>query len=325
MVTSLLLLLLAQASPTPAPPVSAPLPATPLLATGARWEKVVPDLKFGEGPAWHPSGYLLFEDGPRNRTMKLGADGKVSVFREPTGGANGLGWDPQGRLVICEGIVGDAGEGGRRIVRMEKDGKLTVLAERFEGKKLNSPNDVTIDHKGRIYFTDARYSKHETMELDKESVYRIDPDGKLTRIIDTVKRPNGILVTRDARTLYVADNASPGGVVTLMGYDLDASGNARNERVLYDFQTGRGIDGMALDTAGRIWATAGTKEKAGMYVFKPDARRATVALEVFIPMPEDPTNATFAGPKRDVLYVTTTRSLFKIQTKVKGQPSPPGK
>jgi gluconolactonase len=294
-----------------------------LLAPGARWEKVVADLKFSEGPAWHPSGYLLFEDTPRDRTMKLGPGDQVSVFREPTGTANGQAWDPRGRLVACEGNA-PAGA-GRRVVRLEKNGKLAVLAERYQGKRLNSPNDLTIDRRGRIYFTDPRYNKRDDVEQDREAVYRIDPDGKLTRIIDSLTRPNGLAVTLDGKTLYVADNASPGGVVKLWAFDLDRKGDAGNGRVLYDFQTGRGIDGLTLDTDGRIWTTAGTKDRAGIYVFEPDARRATARLATLINMPEDPTNCTFGGPARDVLYVTTTRSLFRIKTAVKGQPSPPGK
>lgn len=116
----------------------------------------------------------------------------------------------------------------------------------------------------------------------------------------------------------------PGGVVTLWAFDLDRRGDARRGRVMYDFGGGRGIDGMALDEAGRIWATAGTKDKAGIYVFAPDAKRATAGLTM-IPTPEDPTNCTFGGPRRDILYVTTTSSLYRIQTAVRGQPSPPGK
>ena len=294
---------------------------SPLLPPGAQVEKIHADLKFGEGPAWHPDGYLLFEDGPRNRTMKLDAAGVVSVFREPTGRANGLAFDLQSRLVICEGND----DGGRRVVRLEKDGKVTVLADRDHGKKLNSPNDITIDHKGRIYFTDPRYSHRENIEQDREAVYRIDPDGKVARIIATLTRPNGILVSRDDKTLYVADNASPGGVVTLVAFDLDARGDASNGRVLYDFVSGRGIDGMALDADGRIWATAGTKDKAGIYVFAPDAKRTTAKLLKVIAMPEDPTNCAFGGKDRDVLYITTIASLFRLRTAVHGQPSPPGK
>jgi gluconolactonase len=293
-----------------------------LLPAGAKWEKVVGDLQFGEGPAWHPDGYLLFEDVPTNRTLKLGADDKVSVHRTDTAAANGLAFDRDRLLIACEG---NGGAGGRRVARIEKDGRRTVLADRYQGKRLNSPNDLAIDGKGRIYFTDPRYSKRENLELDKEGVYRIDPDGTLTRVIDSLTRPNGILVTADGATLYVADNASPGGVVTLMGFDLDARGNASGGRVLYDFGGGRGIDGMALDASCRIWATAGTKEKAGIYVFAPDPARVKAELASFIALPEDPTNCTFGGLRRDILYVTTTASLFRIRTGVRGQGSPPGK
>lgn len=293
-----------------------------LLAPGAQWEKVAGDLQFGEGPAWHPAGYLLFEDVPKSRTLKLDAAGKVSVFREATAAANGLAFDLRGRLVACEG---NGGEGGRRVARIERDGQRTVLADRYQGKRLNSPNDLAIDRRGRIYFTDPRYTKRENLELDKEGVYRIDPDGRLTRIVDAVTRPNGIAVTRDGGTLYVADNASPGGVVTLLAFDLDTRGDASNGRVVYDLGGGRGIDGMTLDTQGRIWATAGTKEKAGIYVLAPDAGRAATRLLTFIPMPEDPTNCTFGGPRRDVLYVTTTASVYRIRTAARGEASPPGK
>ena len=299
-------------------------PASSLLAPGATWEKVIGDLTFSEGPAWHPDGFLLFEDVPADRTMVLDARGKVSVFRSPTNHANGLSFDAQSRLIACEG---NAPSGGRRVVRIARKGKgkVQILADGFEGKRFNSPNDLAIDRLGRIYFTDPRYSKRETMEMDVEAVYRIDPDKRVTRIIDSLTRPNGILVTPDGKTLYVADNASPGGVVTLWGFDLDRRGDAGNGRVLYDFREGRGIDGMALDAEGRIWATAGTKDKAGIYVFRPDAERKTAELVQMIPTPEDPTNVTFGGNKRNVLYVTTTASLLRIQTTVRGQPSPPGK
>lgn len=303
-------------------PAALVLAASSLLAPGAEWEKVAGDLGFGEGPAWHPDGFLLFEDVPKHLTLKLDAAGRVSVYRERSGAANGLAFDGRGRLVACEG---NGGDGGRRVVRLETDGQVTVLADRYDGKRLNSPNDLAIDRRGRVYFTDPRYSKRENLELDKEAVYRIDDRGGLARVVDTVTRPNGILVTPDGRTLYVADNASPGGVVTLLAFTLDARGNAGDGRVVYDFGSGRGIDGMTLDRDGRIWATAGTKDKAGIYVFTPDARRAAAALTAFLPMPEDPTNCTFGGPRRDVLYVTTVSSLYRIRTRVRGQASPPGK
>jgi gluconolactonase len=295
---------------------------SPLLVPGAAWEKVAGGLGFGEGPAWHPDGYLLFEDVTNNRTLRLDAAGGVSVFREGTDGANGLAFDAQRRLVACEG---NAAGRGRRLVRIESDGRVTVLADRYQGQRLNSPNDLAIDGGGRIYFTDPRYSQRENLELDREAVYRVDTDGALTRVVDSLTRPNGILVSGDGRTLYVAENASPGGAVQLWAFDLDARGVATGGRVLYDFGGGRGIDGMTLDTAGRIWATAGTKEKAGIYVFGPDAKRRSATLIRMIPMPEDPTNCTFGGPDRNVLYVTTVSSLYRIRTTVRGQASPPGK
>jgi gluconolactonase len=298
--------------------------ATPaLIASGSSWEKLAGPLGFGEGPLWHPGGYLLFEDVTNARTLRLDADGRVSAFREATDAANGQALDEQGRLVVCEGRT--ASGRGRRVARVERDGRTTTLADRYRGQRLNSPNDLAIDRRGRVYFTDPRYGKRDDLELDREGVYRVDPDGTVSRVVESLTRPNGILVTGDARTLYVAENASPGGAVQLWAFDLDAAGQASGGRVLHDFGGGRGIDGMALDRDGRIWATAGTKEKAGLYVFEPDARRAAAVLVSFVATPEDPTNCTFGGPERDLLYVTTTASLWRIRTTVRGLPGPPGK
>src|SRR5215510_5982793 len=122
-----------------------------LIAPGAAWEKVAGGLKFGEGPAWHPDGFLIFDDIPANRTLKLDAADRVSVFREGTEAANGLAFDGEGRLLACEG---SGPPGGRALVRIEKDGTRTVLADRYQGKRLNSPNDLAVDSRGRIYFTD---------------------------------------------------------------------------------------------------------------------------------------------------------------------------
>jgi gluconolactonase len=296
--------------------------ADDLLAPGATLEKVVGDLRFSEGPAWHPDGYLLFEDIPRNRIMRLDAGDKASVFREPSGRANGLCFDREGRLVAAEG---NSSDGGRRISRTEKDGRVTTLADRFAGKRLNSPNDLTIDAAGRIYFTDPRYGNQDGVEQDKEAVYRIDPDGKLTRIIDTVTRPNGIAISPDQRTLYVADNREGGAKRVLVAFDLASDGSASNGRVLHDFGAGRGIDGMTIDSAGRIWATAGTKENAGVHVFEISPNRQAARRITIVKTPEDPTNCTFGGPQRDVLYVTTATSLFRIRASVKGSSALPGK
>jgi gluconolactonase len=200
-----------------------------------------------------------------------------------------------------------------------------TLADRYNGKRLNSPNDLAIDAVGRIYFTDPRYGSQEGVEQDKEAVYRIDPDGKLTRIIDSVSRPNGIAISTDQKSLYVADNREGGAKRVLMAFDLGTDGSATNGRVLYDFGSGRGIDGMTLDSAGRIWATAGSKEQAGVHVFEVNSKRNSAKLLTVVNTPEDPTNCTFGGPGRDVLYITTATSLLRIRTTVKGVVSPPGK
>lgn len=299
--------------------------ASSLVASGAGWEKVAGGLRFGEGPAWHPRGFLIFQDIPNDRTLKLDAAGQVTTFRERTDAANGQAFDRDGRLVACEGRT-STGQGGRRLARVEKDGRVATLADRYQGRRLNSPNDLAFDARGRVFFTDPRYgARREDLELDREAVYRLDPDGTLTRVVDALTRPNGIQVSADGRTLYVAENAGPNGAVQLWAFDLDRGGNASGGRVLHDFGGGRGIDGMALDRDGRLWATAGTGDKAGIYVFAPDEGRRRAKLEAFLALPEDPTNATFGGAQRDWLYVTTTASVYRIRTTVRGLESPPGK
>jgi gluconolactonase len=288
-----------------------------LIAPDARLEKVVGDLGFSEGPAWRRDGVLLFEDIPANRILMLDRKGRVSVFREPSGRSNGLVFDRQGRLLAAEG---NSKEGGRRVSRTEKDGKVVTLADTYEGKRLNSPNDLTVDKKGRIYFTDPRYGDRAGVEQDKEAVYRIDPDGQVVRLIDDLSRPNGIALSPNERTLYVADN-HPESARALWAYDLSVRGEVSRGRVIHQFGPGeRGIDGMAIDTAGRVWATAGKGPKAGVYVFAPDGKLLTV-----VPTPEDPTNCTFGDRDRRTLYITTTKSLFRIRTRAQGKPSPPGK
>lgn len=294
-----------------------------LIPTGAKVEKVTGDLKFSEGPAWHPDGFLIFEDIPRNRILKLDANDKVTVFREPSGHSNGLTFDREGRLLAAEG---NSSDGGRRISRTEKDGRVVSLADKFNGKRLNSPNDLTVDAKGRVYFTDPRYGARDGVEQDKESVYRIDPDGKLTRIIDSVVKPNGIAISADQKTLFVSDNHPAGaGRRVLLAFDLSADGSASRPRVLHDLGDGRGIDGMTLDTTGKIWATAGSKEKAGIHIFEVSADRNSAKLLSVVSTPEDPTNCTFGGPDRNILYITTASSLFRIRTAAKGVASLPGK
>src|SRR5438105_4918613 len=179
----------------------------PIVPKGATLEKLWSEGEFTEGPAHGPDGCIYFSD-IGNRIMRYDPKThETSEFRNPSGRANGLDFDPQGRLVACEG----ANTGGkRRVTVTEKDGTIRVLADRWQGKRFNSPNDVTIDSKGRVYFTDPRYVGDEPREIATESVYRIDPGGAVTQIITDVQKPNGIVLSPDMKTLYLADS-NPGG------------------------------------------------------------------------------------------------------------------
>jgi gluconolactonase len=276
----------------------------PLTPEDAKLEKLWGEGEFTEGPAHGPDGCIYFSD-IGNRIMKFDpATKKTTEYRNPSGRANGLDFDAEGRLVACEG----ANTGGnRRITITEKDGKVRVLADKWMGKRFNSPNDLTIDTKGRIYFTDPRYTGNEPREIDTESVYRIDRDGTVTRIITDVKKPNGIILSPDMKTLYLAES-DPKGDRQLLSYPLKADGSVGEKKVLYDFGKDRGIDGMSIDTKGRIWATAGKGKTGGVYVFTPEGKKLG-----FIPTPEDPTNCVFGGKDRKTLYVTAGKSLYRIR------------
>ena len=252
---------------------------------------VAPDAKptaaagvcFLEGPAVDGKGNVFFSDIAGNRILKMSPQGHVSVFRADSGRTNGNTFDAQGRLISCEG--GEMGSGGRRrVVRTDLDtGAIAVLAERYEGKRLNSPNDVCADGKGRVWFTDPRYGTDRSdLEMDVEAVYRIDPDGRVTRVLGQpeVERPNGIAITPDAKVLYVIDShPRPGGNRKIWAFDVSKEGALSNQRLVYDFGKGRGGDGMRLDRQGNLWVAAGvitprgpgetTDVPPGVYVITP--------------------------------------------------------
>jgi gluconolactonase len=281
----------------------------PLVPPGAKLEKLWGDGEFTEGPACGWGGCIYFSD-IGDRIMKYdSATGKTTEYRNPSGRANGLDFDPQGRLVAAEG----ANTGGkRRVTRTDKDGTVEVLADRWKHKKFNSPNDVTIDLKGRIYFSDPRYVGDEPREIDTENVYRIDPDGTLTQLITDMEKPNGVILSPDMKTLYVAE-ANPKGKQQLLAYPLDADGGVGAKKVLYDFGKGRGIDGMVVDVKGNIYAAAGDGDKAGVYVFSPEGKQLD-----FIPTPETPSNCVFGGKDRKTLYITAGKSLYRITLNAEG-------
>jgi gluconolactonase len=280
-----------------------------IVPPDAKLEKLWSEGEFTEGPAYGPDHCVYFTD-IGNRIMKFDPKTMKTVeFRNPSGRANGLEFDREGRLLACEG----ANKGGnRRVTRTERDGKITVLADKWMGKRFNSPNDLTVDAKGRVYFTDPRYVGDDPREIDTESVYRIDPDGNVTQIIADVHKPNGIIIAPDMKTLYLAEN-HPKGDRLLLAYPLQEDGGVGTRKVLHDFAPDRGIDGMAIDKAGNLYATAGLGKTAGVSVFTPQGKKIG-----FIPTPETPTNCVFGGADRKMLYITAGRSLYRIRTNAEG-------
>jgi gluconolactonase len=286
------------------------------VAPGSKIEKLWSEGEFTEGPAEGPDSCLYFSD-IGNRIMKFDPKtGKTTAFRDPSGRSNGLKFDAKGRLIACEGA--NTG-GGRRISITEKDGSVRALADKFEGKRFNSPNDLTIDSKGRVYFSDPRYVGDEKLELDHQSVYRIDPDGKVALVIKDVTKPNGLVIAPDGKTLYVAEsNSDPKLARKLFAYPLKEDGTVGARRELFDFGKQRGIDGMAVATDGTIVATAGSKDTAGVYFFDPEGKKLA-----FFPTPEDPSNCCFGGTDRKTLYITAGKSLYRVNLTLAGAPTAP--
>jgi gluconolactonase len=285
-------------------------PELPYVAPGAKMEKLWSEGEFTEGPTEGPDGCVYFSD-IGNRIMKFDPKtGKTTAFRAG-GRPNGLKFDAKGRLIACEG----ANTGGGRCISITEDGKVKTLAMNFDRKRFNSPNDLTLDAKGRIYFSDPRYVGDEKRELDHESVYRIDPDGKVTRVISDVTKPNGLVISPDGKTLYVAEsNSDKKKPRELRAYPLKEDGSVGAGKKLHDFGQERGIDGMTVSKDGTIVATAGSKKAAGIYFFSPDGKELA-----FLPTPEDPSNCCFAGKDKKTLYVTAGKSLYRIELMIAGK------
>ena len=274
----------------------------------------------GEGPAWHPKLGVLMS-GDNGDIMRFDNAGKTTVHRKGTG-VNGLLFDAKGRLLAC-------GSEPKNITRTELDGTITVLTASFEGKKYNSPNDITVDSRGRIYFSDPRYGDRKGMEiLDKngktvEGVYRIDEDLSVHRVIGReVERANGVLVSPDDKYLYVADNNNDahGGARTLYRFDLkDGNVDLASKKLIRDWGKGRGPDGVKQDAKGRLFVAAGlnkpnqfepaTDVKGGIYVLNADGKLLT-----FLPVPTDEvTNCAFGGDDLKTLYITGGGVLYSIR------------
>lgn len=294
------------------------------LTLAAQTPEIAATIAFTEGPTVDRDGNVYFSDIMSQRIMKLSVKGEVSTFKTNDNVANGLLIDPQGRMIACEGAeferTGVKVSGKPRVTRTDlKTGKMEILAEGYEGKPLVGPNDVTMDGKGRLYFTDTTGG----------AVYRIDAPGKVARILNRpeIERPNGMQVSPDDKTLYLIEaNPVKGGARLIRAYDLSTEGTVSHMRVHYDFHAGRSADGMSIDTAGNLYASAGlhatrgTAEtldtKTGVYVISPQGK-----LLRFYPIPEDTiTNNTFGGPDMKTLYITAGKTLYKIRVDIPGLP-----
>ncbi len=269
-----------------------------VIAPGAKVEKIAGDFGFIEGPVWRKEGYLLFTDIPRNRIMKWHPKDGVSVFREPSEQANGLAIDAKGSLLACE-------HKARRVSRTEADGKVTTLVDKFEGKRLNSPNDLAFGRDGSIYFTDPPYGlpqQKEGKEMDFNGVYRLTPKGELTALVKDFERPNGIAFAPDRKTLYVADSAKR----HVRAFDVKADGSLANGRIFAEVP---GPDGMKVDVKGNLYATG----QGGVWVFDKQGKKLGV-----IATPEIPANCGFGDADFKTLYITARTGLYRIRLQIAG-------
>ncbi|MCK5448318.1 MAG: SMP-30/gluconolactonase/LRE family protein [Gemmatimonadetes bacterium] len=302
-----------------------------IVSADAHLELLFDGAVFAEGPAVAPDGSVYFSDitntvltdGQAGHIWRYDpGTGETRVFRSPSGMANGIAFDCQGHMIVAEG----ADFGGRSVTHTDMStGKSVILAGLYEGRTFNSPNDLVIDSEGRIYFTDPRYSGHEPVEQPVQGVYRIDPDGTVALIIRDAGKPNGIGLSPDQRTLYVAslDNGTldftRGGMLAypgrmaLLAYDLAPDGSAEFREVVVDFSGGVGPDGITVDADGNLYLTR-PFQPFGVHVYSPQGE-----LLATIPTPEQPANVTFGrGPSAMTLYITATTGLYRIEVERSG-------
>jgi gluconolactonase len=293
-----------------------------------------------EGPACAPDGSIYFSDIPfgSDKGMILRFDPKTmksTVFTDDSHKSNGLKFDADGYLVACEG----SDEGGRAVVRWDvKTKKRTIIADRYMGKRFNAPNDLVIDRKGRVYFSDPRYLGDEPRELEHRAVYRIETDGKVIEVTHDVEKPNGIALSPDEKTLYLIDHnngtdkidptvkpAPKPGAMKIYAFPLGPDGLVSGKRrTLVDFGTEAGGDGMCVDVKGNVYVAARSLKRPGVLVIDPDGKEVA-----FIPTGPSqpgaaspkgiPSNVTFGrGKESKTLYITIDTSLYRIQLKVDG-------
>ena len=274
-----------------------------ILDDSAKLEKVAGDFQFIEGPIWHPDGFLLFSDIPANIIYKFASNQQVEVFRRPSGKANGNTLDKENRLLTAE-------HENRRVSRTEKDGKVITLADRYEGKRFNSPNDLVVKSDGSIYFTDPSYGvSKDQEELGFYGVYRLAADGKLTLLVKDLVLPNGIAFSPDEQKLYV--NNSEAGYIAV--FDVKPDGTVTNDRLfaadLKDASQGGVPDGLKVDLEGNVYSTG----PGGVWILSPEGK-----VLGKISVPETATNVAWGESDRKTLYITANTSLYRIRLKIAG-------
>jgi gluconolactonase len=263
-----------------------------------RVEKVGAGYTSTEGPAWSPDNYLIFSDVPANKIWKMAPGEKQPILvRENSGGASGNAFDAKGALYTCE-------TRGRRVIKMDKTGKIEVLADQWEGKKLNAPNDITVRRDGHAYFTDPAFgSQADTRELDFFGIYHVAPKVPLELVAKTKGRPNGITLSPNGKTLYVANTDER----AIYAYDLDSKGHASNERVFISKINGA-PDGLRADEKGNLYVAANNLD-----IYSPEGK-----LVHTVELSEPPKNCTFGDGDYQTLYITAQTGVYRIRLNVKG-------
>jgi gluconolactonase len=290
-----------------------------IVPAGAKIEKLAGGFAFTEGPIWFDAGYLLFSDIPRNEIHKWTPDGKVALFRKPSGydlndapagafiGSNGMTRDHQGRLVVCE-------HGNGRVTRTEPDGRIKVLADKYEGKRLNSPNDIVQRSNGDFYFTDPPYGlvkqdDDPKKELDFNGVFKLS-NGNLTLLYKGVGRPNGLAFTPDEKYMYL-NNSEPNRKICLR-FEVRDDGTLTNEKVFFDVTQDRsdGVpDGMKVDQEGNVYSTG----PGGVWIFNAEGKHLGT-----IKPPEVPANIHWGDADAKTLYITARTGLYRIRLNIAG-------
>ncbi len=303
-----------------------------IFAPDAELKELFNGAHFTEGVSVAPDGTVYFSDitFTDQTDMKAGniwkhnpETGETTIFRSPSGMSNGTKFDAHGRLVVAEG----ADFGGRRITRTDMTtGKSEIIAGLYNGKPFNSPNDLSIDEQGRIYFTDPRYAGHEPVEQPIFGVYRIDPDGSVHLVVTDAGKPNGVAVSPDQKTLYVIshDNGAMGsfpediplrsGNMALLAYDLSPDGTATFRKTLVDYAPQDGADGMIVDAEGNLYAAVRDETRPGVRVYTPDGKELA-----YVKTPDKPTNVAFGrGKSSGRLYITAENCLYSIEVLKEG-------